>query len=187
MDLKLLDAEPTDAEREAVDAVVGVEARTGTGSRGATGPAPPLLPALRAAQRRVGWVTPGALGYTSRRLDVPPADAYGVATFYALLSLEERRRRCSTSAPTSRAGSPAPRFPRARAVAVPRPVRAGSGVDAHDRRTEPAGGADPSHVAAAAADLGPEAAAAHRRGRRPASRPRSSAPSSARASSAPSA
>src|SRR5439155_23967278 len=49
-----------------------------------------LLPALRAAQRRVGWVTPGALGYTSRRLDVPPADAYGVATFYALLALEER-------------------------------------------------------------------------------------------------
>src|SRR2546423_1754377 len=49
-----------------------------------------LLPALRAAQRRVGWVTPGALGYTSGRLDVPPADAYGVATFYALLALEER-------------------------------------------------------------------------------------------------
>src|SRR5262249_22981507 len=49
-----------------------------------------LLPALRAAQRRVGWVTPGALGYASRRLDVPPAEAYGVATFYALLALEER-------------------------------------------------------------------------------------------------
>src|SRR5262249_46490987 len=49
-----------------------------------------LLPALRAAQRRVGWVTPGALGYASRRLEVPPADAYGVATFYALLALEER-------------------------------------------------------------------------------------------------
>jgi NADH-quinone oxidoreductase subunit F len=49
-----------------------------------------LLPALRAAQRRVGYVSEGALGYTSRRLDVPPADAYGVATFYALLALEER-------------------------------------------------------------------------------------------------
>ena len=35
-------------------------------------------------------MTPGALGYTSRRLDVPPAEAYGVATFYAMLSLEER-------------------------------------------------------------------------------------------------
>src|SRR5947209_7926421 len=49
-----------------------------------------LLPALRAAQQRVGWVSEGALGYASRRLRVPPADAYGVATFYALLSLEER-------------------------------------------------------------------------------------------------
>ena len=49
-----------------------------------------LLPALRAAQRRVGWVSEGALGYASRRLDVPPADAYGVASFYALLALEER-------------------------------------------------------------------------------------------------
>ena len=38
----------------------------------------------------MGWVTPGALGYASRRLDVPPAEAYGVATFYAMLALEER-------------------------------------------------------------------------------------------------
>src|SRR4051794_34453635 len=49
-----------------------------------------LLPALRASQQRVGWVSEGALGYASRRLAVPPAEAYGVATFYALLSLEER-------------------------------------------------------------------------------------------------
>ncbi|MFZ0341486.1 MAG: NADH-ubiquinone oxidoreductase-F iron-sulfur binding region domain-containing protein [Gaiellaceae bacterium] len=91
MDLKLLDAEPTAAEREAVDAVVGTEApeehRVARRDRNRRHL---LLPALRAAQRRVGWVTPGALGYTSRRLDVPPADAYGVATFYALLALEER-------------------------------------------------------------------------------------------------
>src|SRR3954451_17204475 len=91
MDLKLLDAEPTVAEREAVDAVVGVEASNGNRvARRDRARRHLLLPALRAAQRRVGWVTPGALGYTSRRLDVPPADAYGVATFYALLSLEER-------------------------------------------------------------------------------------------------
>jgi NADH-quinone oxidoreductase subunit F len=91
VDLKLLDAEPTDAEREAVDAVVGAEAPNGSRvARRDRNRRHLLLPALRAAQRRVGWVTPGALGYTSRRLDVPPADAYGVATFYALLSLEER-------------------------------------------------------------------------------------------------
>src|SRR4051795_1413081 len=91
MDLKLLDAEPTDAERDAVDAVVGVEAPNGNRvARRDRNRRHLLLPALRAAQRRVGWVTPGALGYTTRRLDVPPADAYGVATFYAMLALEER-------------------------------------------------------------------------------------------------
>jgi NADH-quinone oxidoreductase subunit F len=90
-DLKLLEAEPTQAERDAIDAVVGVE--TPSGDRVARRDRTRrnlLLPAVRAAQRRVGWVTPGALGYASRRLDVPPADAYGVATFYALISLEER-------------------------------------------------------------------------------------------------
>ena len=91
MDLRLPLAEPTDAEREAVDAVVGAE-RAGDGRvvRGDRSRRHLLLPALRAAQRRVGWVSGGALGYVSRRLDVPPADAYGVASFYALLALEER-------------------------------------------------------------------------------------------------
>jgi NADH-quinone oxidoreductase subunit F len=91
VDLKLLDAEPTEGEREAIDVVVGTEAANGNRiARRDRHRRHLLLPALRAAQRRVGWVTPGALGYTSRRLDVPPADAYGVATFYALLALEER-------------------------------------------------------------------------------------------------
>jgi NADH-quinone oxidoreductase subunit F len=90
-DLKLLEAEPTDAEREAIDAVVGAEPSTDDRVlRRDRTRRNLLLPTLRAAQRRVGWVTPGALGYASRRLDVPPADAYGVATFYALISLEER-------------------------------------------------------------------------------------------------
>jgi NADH-quinone oxidoreductase subunit F len=91
VDLKLLDAEPADAEREAIDAVVGVEATNGNRvARRDRTRRHLLLPALRAAQRRVGWVTPGALNYASRRLDVPPAETYGVATFYALLALEER-------------------------------------------------------------------------------------------------
>jgi NADH-quinone oxidoreductase subunit F len=45
-----------------------------------------LLPALRALQGRVGWISEGGLGYVCDRLNVPPADAWGVATFYALLS-----------------------------------------------------------------------------------------------------
>jgi len=90
-DLKLLEAEPTQAERDAIDAVVGAESSSGDRvARRDRTRRNLLLPALRAAQRRVGWVTPGALGYASRRLEVPPADAYGVATFYALISLEER-------------------------------------------------------------------------------------------------
>jgi NADH-quinone oxidoreductase subunit F len=90
-DLKLLADEPSSDERAAIDTVVGEEA--GNGDRVARSDRTRrhlLLPALRAAQRRVGWVSPGALGYASRRLEVPPAEAYGVATFYALLSLEER-------------------------------------------------------------------------------------------------
>ncbi len=91
MDLNLLDAAPTEAEREAIDTVVGEE--PGSSNRVARADRTRrhlLLPALRAAQLRVGWVSEGALGYASRRLSVPPADAYGVASFYALLALEER-------------------------------------------------------------------------------------------------
>ena len=49
-----------------------------------------LLPALHAVQDRVGWISKGALNYVCERLGVPPAEAYGVAGFYALLALEER-------------------------------------------------------------------------------------------------
>ena len=40
--------------------------------------------ALHAVQARLGWISQPALGYICRRLSVPPAEAYGVATFYAL-------------------------------------------------------------------------------------------------------
>jgi len=90
-DLKLLADVPSADERAAIDAVVGEEAVNGDRvARSDRTRRHLLLPALRAAQRRVGWVSPGALGYASRRLEIPPAEAYGVATFYALLSLEER-------------------------------------------------------------------------------------------------
>jgi NADH-quinone oxidoreductase subunit F len=41
----------------------------------------------------VGWISEGALNYICERLTIPPADAYGVATFYALLSTVPRPRR----------------------------------------------------------------------------------------------
>jgi NADH-quinone oxidoreductase subunit F len=91
VDLRLLSAEPSDAEREAIDRIVGSPETSGDRvARAERNGRHLLLPALRAAQRRVGWVSEGALGYASRRLDVPPAEAYGVASFYALLALEER-------------------------------------------------------------------------------------------------
>jgi NADH-quinone oxidoreductase subunit F len=43
-----------------------------------------LLPVLHAIQGRKGWVSPGALNYACLRLDVPPAEAFGVADFYAM-------------------------------------------------------------------------------------------------------
>ncbi len=47
-----------------------------------------LLPALHAVQDSIGWVSHGALNYISDRLPVPPAEAYGVATFYDLIETE---------------------------------------------------------------------------------------------------
>jgi NADH-quinone oxidoreductase subunit F len=47
-----------------------------------------LLPALHAVNDRTGWISAGALNYICKRLTIPPADAYGVASFYHLFSLE---------------------------------------------------------------------------------------------------
>jgi NADH-quinone oxidoreductase subunit F len=52
-----------------------------------------LLPVLHAIQRRCGWIAPGALDYACRRLDLPPAEAFGVASFYGLFSVTPRPAR----------------------------------------------------------------------------------------------
>ncbi len=49
-----------------------------------------LLPVLHALQDRIGWVSRGGLEYACRRLSVPPADAYGVVTFYDRFATEKR-------------------------------------------------------------------------------------------------
>jgi NADH-quinone oxidoreductase subunit F len=51
---------------------------------------PLLLQVLHAIQDRVGWVSRGALEYACRRLSIPPAEAYGVVSFYARFALSER-------------------------------------------------------------------------------------------------
>ena len=105
MDIHLLDAAPTVAERAAVEHVLGPPAggwdggardseRQGHSLRGGGHEARSrrhlLLPVLLAVQEHVGWISPGALNHIAERLTVPPADVYGVATFYALLSVEPR-------------------------------------------------------------------------------------------------
>jgi len=49
-----------------------------------------LLPVLHAVHARTGWISEGALNYVSERLSVPPAEAYGVATFYDMFSMKPR-------------------------------------------------------------------------------------------------
>ena len=88
---------------QAVDAVLGppdsswvgaerseVDGHSSRGGHAARGQRHLLLPTLHAVQARVGWISPGALGYICRRLTIPPAEAYGVASFYALFALEPR-------------------------------------------------------------------------------------------------
>ncbi|MEW6154115.1 MAG: NADH-ubiquinone oxidoreductase-F iron-sulfur binding region domain-containing protein [Actinomycetota bacterium] len=91
MDLHFNRAEATPAEREAVASVAGPAGPGGgamDGVGGVDGRRHLLLPALLAVQKAVGWVSPGAVNELGRRLSVPPADVWGVATFYALISTE---------------------------------------------------------------------------------------------------
>ena len=90
MDLRISSAAPSDAERAAVDAFLGGpgDPHFADAGHAARGRRHLLLPALHAVSDAVGWISPGALNHLSRRLSVPPADAYGVATFYAMFATE---------------------------------------------------------------------------------------------------
>ena len=108
MDIRRVEASPSGAERQAIDALLGppISAWDG-GARGSKRDAHVatvggadsramrhlLLPALQALQARIGWISEGGIGYVCDRLNVPPADAWGVATFYALLATSPRPRR----------------------------------------------------------------------------------------------
>jgi NADH-quinone oxidoreductase subunit F len=103
VDLHLMRAEATEDEREAVDAVLGpptsawaggrrseLDGHVGRGGQEARALRHLLLPGLHALQSGVGWITPGGMNYLCTRLSVPPAEAYGVASFYAMFSTEPR-------------------------------------------------------------------------------------------------
>jgi NADH-quinone oxidoreductase subunit F len=108
MDLHVVGPAATHDERAAVDAFldpligrarggwdggerdVAVDGRVARGGHEARAHRDLLLPVLHAIQDRIGWISQGALNHACRRLTVPPADAYGVASFYALLSTVPR-------------------------------------------------------------------------------------------------
>ncbi|MEU9467298.1 NADH-ubiquinone oxidoreductase-F iron-sulfur binding region domain-containing protein [Streptomyces avermitilis] len=103
MDLHFGDSKPSDEERAAVDALLGppesswegadrsdADLRWARGGRAARDRRDLLLPGLHAVNDRIGWISEGALDYLCRRLTVPPAEAYGVATFYAMFAVKPR-------------------------------------------------------------------------------------------------
>jgi len=104
MDLHVIGPLASPAERAAVDEVLGppdsgwrggnrnplTEGHVARGGHEARSRRDLLLPALHALQDRVGQITQPGMNYACRRLSVPPAEAYGVATFYALFATRPR-------------------------------------------------------------------------------------------------
>ncbi len=102
MDLRLgVPAPATEQERAAVTSVLGpaasgwdggdrtaADGHMAVGGRAVREQRHLLLPVLHAVQERIGWISPGALDHICARLTIPPAEAYGVASFYALFRTE---------------------------------------------------------------------------------------------------
>src|SRR5438105_3268523 len=105
MDLHHSTDDATADERAAVDAILGppetgwvggvrstADSHVSHGGHAARARRDLLLPVLHEVQARVGWISHGALDYVGTRLTIPPAEAYGVASFYALLSTTPQPR-----------------------------------------------------------------------------------------------
>jgi NADH-quinone oxidoreductase subunit F len=98
VDLRLGAAVPaTEEERAAIASVLGppdtgwdggqrtaADGHVAIGGHAARARRHLLIPVLHAVQDRIGWISPGAIDHICERLTVPPAEAYGVASFYAL-------------------------------------------------------------------------------------------------------
>jgi NADH-quinone oxidoreductase subunit F len=104
VDLHLTAAKASSEEKAAVHALLGHaesgweggarqierDGRAAFGGEAARSRRHLLLPVLHAIQERIGWISPGALNYTAVRLNVAPAEAHGVASFYGIFSLSPR-------------------------------------------------------------------------------------------------
>jgi NADH-quinone oxidoreductase subunit F len=104
MDLHVIGPLASPAERAAVDSVLGpavsgwsggrrdsaLDGHVARGGHAARSQRDLLIPVLHAIQGRIGWISQPALNYVCKRLTIPPAEAYGVATFYALFATTPR-------------------------------------------------------------------------------------------------
>jgi NADH-quinone oxidoreductase subunit F len=102
LDVHLAVAQATAEERAAVDSELGSPESSQRGGErqshdthatfigDTAGMRHRLLSLLHAIQNRIGWISPGAINYVSLRLDVAPAEVYGVASFYGMFSLQPR-------------------------------------------------------------------------------------------------
>ncbi|MEA2521626.1 MAG: NADH-quinone oxidoreductase subunit [Actinomycetota bacterium] len=98
-----MDADASAEERASIDAYLGPPQdgwdggaregdtyRVGRSGQAARDQRELLIEALHVLQGDVGWISPGGMNYVCRRLSVPPADAFGVASFYAMFATKER-------------------------------------------------------------------------------------------------
>ncbi|MDP6894485.1 MAG: NAD(P)H-dependent oxidoreductase subunit E [Acidimicrobiales bacterium] len=94
-DIKFGTSLPTDSEKKAVDETIKsfgpvtleiTERLVYAGRQRTQERRHLLLPALHSLQNTSGWISPGGLDYVCRVLEIPPAEAYSVATFYHLFS-----------------------------------------------------------------------------------------------------
>ncbi len=97
-DLKLSVDTSTDAERSAVDSVISpgdhaviheTERMVRGGTQRRRDRRHLLLPGLHALQATAGWISPGGLNYLCAALQVPPAEGFGVASFYELFRTDD--------------------------------------------------------------------------------------------------
>jgi NADH-quinone oxidoreductase subunit F len=103
VDLKLSDHVASRDEVDAIDSVLGAASTSwfggarsaddhhlARGGHSLRDQRHRLLPVLHAVNDRAGWISRGAINEIATRMDVAPAEIYGVATFYGLFSTTER-------------------------------------------------------------------------------------------------
>jgi NADH-quinone oxidoreductase subunit F len=94
MDVRTRGIPPTLEEQVAVDAVLGPaparDLHTSLGGHAMRARRHLLLPTLHSVNDRVGWLSQEAIDHIAERLDLGPAEVYGVASFYGLFSMTER-------------------------------------------------------------------------------------------------